>query len=143
MKYEKLEQHRTLLARNLNRGQLILRSAENAEGWPIDCNRMTIMFAAELAIHALDLVDRSAAAIGMHGEDLNEPLKQEDFADFLTDTEDADNGLNAEEVFTARLALARRLNSAAGDLLHHAEACLEGLETLDGEPIHRSPLHDK
>lgn len=141
---EKLEHTRQLLANCKRRGEQLVSSAESYRDWPTNCDTKTMLFAVELAITALDLVERGAAALGMHSESLDVPISEAAVAEFAADSaEDRAAGLTAGDRLTVRFALARRLAASATDLIEHAEGTLESKETLDGEPIHRGPLYDK
>lgn len=143
--YQQVEHARKLLAQTRKRGYEIISQAGSCEQWPANCDRKVCLFAFELAGFAVSLTDAGALALAIDRDSLEEPIPIEDFdaqwADFDGNSQESD--LAPEEAATVALALARRLAASAVDLLQHAEACLAGRETVDGQPIPRSPMHDK
>jgi len=141
---ESFEQIRDQLAQHMQRGERIISNAESYRDWPTDCDGSTMLYAVEICINALAILERAAEAVGRRKETLAEPISDQDFTEFSADCADMRGaGMTAEDTMTARSALARRLAASAADLIKHAEDVLEGKENLDGEPIRRSPLFGK
>jgi len=141
---EGLEQIRHQLAQHVQRGEQIITNAESYRDWPTHCDGSTMLYAVEVSINALSILERAAEAVGRRKETLTEPISDQDFAELSADCADMRSaGMTAEDTMTARSALARRLAASAAELIKHAEDVLEGKENLDGEPSRRNPLYDK
>src|SRR5262249_57601249 len=61
---EGLEQIRHQLAQHVQRGEQIITNAESYRDWPTHCDGSTMLYAVEVSINALSILERAAEAVG-------------------------------------------------------------------------------
>jgi hypothetical protein len=141
----KLETTRQTLLATIRRAQDIVINGGRYREFPNSCSEGTIRFAQTLARSACTLVSNACNEVGLSEYSLDKPVSDDllQSLEWQVGKQAQDLGQPESDIENTRFAAARALADAATELVERAERCLEGKETLAGQPIRRGPLYDK
>lgn len=141
----KVEQTRQTLLGTIRRAQNIVINSRRYRQFPTNSTEATILFAQALARGACALVSSACNEVGLSEHSLDRPVSDEllQSLEWQVGKQAQDLGQRESDIEAIRFAAACALNHAASKLAERAERCLEGKETVNGQPIHRGPLYDK